>query len=69
MSKLFERLVAARGLDEAFLSPKYEECLDPYLLPQMREAVERIKFAVKNHEKCLIYGDYDVDGVTDSTVI
>lgn len=69
MSKLFERLVAARGLDEAFLSPKYEECLDPYLLPQMREAVERIKFAVKNHEKCLIYGDYDVDGVTASTVL
>ena len=69
MSKLFERLVVARGLDEAFLSPKYEECLDPYLLPQMCEAVERIKFAVKNHEKCLIYGDYDVDGVTASTVL
>lgn len=69
MSKLFDKLVAARGLDAAFLHPKYEECLDSYLLPDMQAAVERIKFAVRHQEKCLIYGDYDVDGVTASTVL
>lgn len=69
MSKLFERLVALRELDEGFLRPKYEECLDPGLLPDMAKGVERIKLAKKRGEKCLIYGDYDVDGVTATTVL
>ena len=69
MSKLFERLLQARGLDAAFLHPKYENLADPYILPGMKEAVARIKQAVKNKGKILIYGDYDVDGVTASTVM
>ncbi len=68
-SKVFEQLVAARGLDAVFLQPKYEECIKPELLPDMEPAVERIKQAVKNQDKCLIYGDYDVDGVTASTLM
>lgn len=69
MSKIFKQLVAARGLDGSFLQPKYEDSLDPFLLPDMDKAVARIKRAVKNKEKCIIYGDYDVDGVTASTVM
>lgn len=69
MSKVFQELLAVRGLGESFLYPKYEECLDPLLLPDMQAAVDRIKQARQNHEKCLIYGDYDVDGVTASTVM
>lgn len=69
MSKVFEQLAAVRGLDESFLRPKYEDSLDPFLLPDMEKAVARIKRAVKNREKCIIYGDYDVDGVTASTVM
>ncbi len=58
-----------RGFGADFLSPKYEDCLDPELLPDMKAAVERIRQAVGRGEKVLIYGDYDVDGVTASTVM
>ncbi len=66
---IFQQLLEARGLDESFLQPQYEECLDPELLPDMALAVERVRQACRQHEKCLIYGDYDVDGVTASTVL
>lgn len=69
MSKLFERLLEKRGLDSTFLHPKYENLADPYLLPDLEKALNRINTAIKNSEKILIYGDYDVDGVTASTVM
>ena len=69
MSKLFERLLEKRGLDSTFLHPKYEDLADPYLLPDLEKALDRIATAIKNNEKILIYGDYDVDGVTASTVM
>lgn len=69
MSELFERLVKSRGISESFLKPKYDECVDPFLLPDAEKAVERIRKAVENKEKILIYGDYDVDGVTASVVM
>lgn len=68
-SQVFDQLIAARGFGEDFLCPQYEQCLDPFLLPDMKQAVERIKTAVQRGEKCLIYGDYDVDGVTASTAL
>ena len=69
MSKIFEQLLEKRGFDESFLHPKYEEAVDPYDLTDMNKAVQRIKKAIKNREKILIYGDYDVDGVTASTLM
>ena len=69
MSKLFERLLEIRGLDKAFLRPKYEDLTDPFILPDLEKAVDRITQAVENSEKILIYGDYDVDGVTASTAM
>ena len=69
MSELFDRLVKARNLTPDFLNPKYEQLEDPYELPDMKKAVSRLKTALKNQEKILIYGDYDVDGVTASTVM
>ncbi|MBQ6147529.1 single-stranded-DNA-specific exonuclease RecJ [Candidatus Saccharibacteria bacterium] len=69
MSKLFQELVEKRGYSEDFLSPKYEKLASPFLLPDMRKAVERIKRAIEGKEKILIYGDYDVDGVTASAVM
>ncbi len=69
MTNLFERLVEKRGFSEQFLNPKYEECLDSFLLPDMDKAVERIKSAVDNKEKVLVYGDYDADGVTATTLM
>ena len=69
MNKIFVRLLKSRGLTPDFLNPKYEQTTDPFTLPGMKEAVNRIKKAIKNDEKVLIYGDYDVDGVTASTVM
>lgn len=69
MNKLFTQLVESRHLDADFLHPKYQNLTDPYVLPDMKKAVERIKKAKKSQEKVLIYGDYDVDGVTASTLM
>ena len=69
LNKLFERLIKIRGLTEDFLNPKYENLEDPFILPDMEKAVECLKTAIKTDEKILIYGDYDVDGVTASTVM
>lgn len=69
MNKLFTQLLEARGINQAFLDPKYENLTDPNQLAGMPEAVARIEKAINNHEKILIYGDYDVDGVTASTLI
>lgn len=69
MNKLFVRLLEHRGLKPSFLNPKYEELADPFILQDMEKAVARIEQAIKNQEKILIYGDYDVDGVTSSTLM
>ena len=69
MNKLFEQLLKTRHISTDFLNPKYSDLTDPFLLKDMDKAVARIKNAIKNNEKVLIYGDYDVDGVTASTVM
>ena len=52
-----------------FLNPTREDFHDPYLMPDMEKAVDRIILAIKNKEKTIIYGDYDVDGITSITVL
>ncbi|MBR3180211.1 single-stranded-DNA-specific exonuclease RecJ [Candidatus Saccharibacteria bacterium] len=69
MSKLFERLLKVRGFGPEFLRPRYEDLAKPFDLPGVDEAVKRLASASSNSEKVLIYGDYDVDGVTASTVM
>lgn len=73
MSKLFEEILRARGLTgsarDAFLNPSYDAKHDPFLLPDMGKAVERLVRARKAQEKITIYGDYDIDGLTASTVL
>ena len=70
---LFEKIIAARGLTDktlaAFLSPDYSLSYDPYLLPDMDKAVKRLVLAHKNQEQILIYGDYDIDGLTASALL
>lgn len=70
---LFEQLLAARGFSgdakEAFLSPNYEKKHDPFLLPDMQKAVDRLVRAHQNQERITIYGDYDIDGLTATTVL
>lgn len=52
-----------------FLRPGLTGLSDPYELPGMMEAVDRIKAAVKNREGILIHGDYDVDGLTATAIL
>lgn len=69
MNKIFAQLLKARHINDEFLHPKYENLCSPYELPDMKKATARIKNAIKNNEKILVYGDYDVDGVTASTLM
>lgn len=70
---LFEQILTARGLvgqaREAFLHPDYEKSHDPFLLPDMQKAVDRLVVARERQEKITIYGDYDIDGLTATTVL
>ena len=70
---LFERILESRGLvgdaREAFLNPVYERGHDPFLLPDMARAVERLVDARQKQEHITIYGDYDIDGLTATTVL
>lgn len=63
------QLLCARGItrpDEAkaFLFPRLKTLADPFALPNMRAAVDRILLAIDRGERIALYGDYDVDGVT-----
>lgn len=69
MNKLLGQLLKKRGFSEDFLTPKYEDLIDARELPDMEKAVERIKKAVREKEKVLIYGDYDADGVTAAAIM
>lgn len=70
---VFDRILRARGLDgevrAAFLSPQYEAKHDPFLLPDMDKAVERLVLAREKQERITIYGDYDIDGLTATSVL
>ena len=54
---------------KAFLSPRLNSLSDPFLLPNMRAAVERILSAVDRGERIVLFGDYDVDGVTSLALL
>lgn len=52
-----------------FITPTRDDFHDPFLFKGMDIAVDRIIKAINNKEKILIYGDYDVDGITSTTVL
>lgn len=70
---LFDRILRARGLvgakKDSFLSPDYARGYDPFLLPDMEQAVVRLVAAREAQERVMIYGDYDIDGLTATTVL
>jgi len=62
-------LLVQRGITDFegakyFFRPKLSDIHDPFLMKDMDKAIQRIKNAIKNNEKILVYGDYDVDGTT-----
>lgn len=70
---LFDDILAARGISPeqraVFISPDYAKKHDPFLLPDMEPAVERLVQAHKAQQRITIYGDYDIDGLTATTLL
>lgn len=67
---LWDRGLRDQTKIDEFFNPDYESDLhDPFLMKDMDKAVARILAALEGEEKILVYGDYDVDGVTSSAVI
>lgn len=70
---LFDEILVARGLNSetkaGFLKPDYSVMNDPFLLPDMSKAVERLFLARENQEHITIYGDYDIDGLTATALL
>jgi single-stranded-DNA-specific exonuclease len=71
---ILEHLIRQRGLPagmdlEGYLRPRLKDLADPFLIPDMRPAVERILRAVDQKESICIFGDYDVDGVASITLM
>ena len=74
ISKLLATILVNRNIDqtekmEQFLDPKRDNFHDPFLMPDMEKAVNRILRAIEENEKIMIYGDYDADGITSITVL
>ena len=74
ISKLIARILVKRNIIEdetinVFLNPTRKDFYNPYLMPDMEKAVDRIIKAIENKEKIMIFGDYDVDGITSITVL
>ncbi|NOZ12800.1 MAG: single-stranded-DNA-specific exonuclease RecJ [Acidobacteria bacterium] len=68
------KLLVIRGIDspekvDRFFNGTMENLHDPFLMNGMEEAVTRILDAVKQHEKIMIYGDYDVDGISAIVIL
>ncbi|WP_239723998.1 single-stranded-DNA-specific exonuclease RecJ [Mammaliicoccus sp. R-M62] len=73
ISPLLEKALVSKGYttqtDIEHLLSKEELFHDPMLLSDMEKAVSRIHKAIENSEKILVYGDYDADGVTSTTIL
>lgn len=67
-------LLAVRGFSSAesidhFLHPRLSDIADPFLLPGMDKAVDRIWKAIKAKQQIVVFGDYDVDGITSTALM
>ena len=68
-SLLLKRDVATGTEAEAYLKPRLRALSDPGLLPEMDVAVARILRAMDHRERVVLYGDYDVDGITSLAIL
>lgn len=66
---LVQRGVHSYDEARAFFRPSLEDLYDPFLMKDMDKAIDRIEKALKDGEKILVYGDYDVDGTTAVSLV
>jgi single-stranded-DNA-specific exonuclease len=74
ISPSLAQVLVNRGIKDAeaikeFLKPELNYLHDPYLLPDMQKAVDRLKTAMEKKDKVFIHGDYDVDGLTSTAIL
>ena len=74
ISKEIGQILLNRGIEsqdqvEMFTDPSLKYLRDPFLLKDMDKAVERIRQAISRKEKIWIFGDYDVDGVSSTSIM
>lgn len=74
VSSLLAQCLLNRGHSDpeqvnTFLDPKLKNLADPFLLPDMQLAIERLVVARENGEAIVVFGDYDVDGVTSTALL
>lgn len=70
---LIDRLLKIRGISQAekehFLHPDLDYLSSPLLFRDIHKGIERIKKAIENKERIVVFGDYDVDGVSGSAIL
>lgn len=66
---LIQRGITSADVVEDFLNPSVSAFHDPFLMHDMHKGIERIQQAVENGEHITVYGDYDADGITSTTVM
>jgi len=74
ISNVLAQIFINRGIKETaeinrFLFPKLEDLHDPFLMPDMKKAVERLGGAITKKETVLVHGDYDADGITSTALL
>lgn len=74
ISPEISQILNNRGIEnekdaEIFMNPSLEYLRDPFLMKDMKKSTERIKKAIENKERIYIYGDYDVDGVSSTSIL
>ncbi len=74
ISSVLAKILVTRGISSAekaksFMAVGMEGIHNPYLMKDMDIAIERIRRAIEAQEKIVVYGDYDADGVTSTTVM
>ena len=74
INNIIKTLLSKRGIDseeeiQEFLSPKPRKTYDPLLLPDMEAGADLILHEIRNGSRIMIYGDYDADGITATTLM
>ena len=74
MNEILSRVLINKGITkkediDLYMNPTRKDFHNPFLMPDMEIAVNRILKAIENNEKIIIYGDYDADGITSITVL